>query len=518
MNIYLNFNFVLGEMDRLKDTEGNLKLIDFLQSLMAGVCDATGNFNKLDVIISPNQDDLVTIIDSVPLPDRDKILASYGVSTTRAVFDVYGYYNKNEQNQNAGFIKDFQMRTEITPEMSSMITIGATANANIVGSDSTALSRMNAGIVDRYKIAIHDPETPQTEASKSLQERFSGPLNNFNVFVNDLSSRNYQTKPKWNLEAIEAYKSTIKDFLTYDQAKQSEKEDKGSPTIGFLPFNLSLKMEGLSGMKVYQKYTIDTSYLPTNYPNNLDFLIKSINHDISNNVWDTTIESIAVPNNVGGSGGAAVLTSTVDKASSRGGSSPVITPTSTLCPVASTTTAPPVNQPTSPVRSKAVATAYKYTFYNDGGHNQPKKHLCGKYTYTHAYNYVKALKNQTSSLKKGGELSAGGNANQSTYWNGLVSLGYTQTKLASGISKAAIIKLIKDTSYNYGDILVYWATGYLTDEGASQYGHTQMYVGGVVKGVTWTSDRYTNYDNASFVYNRKTYNCWNLILFRAPLA
>ena len=523
MNIYLNFTFVLGEMDRLKDTEGNLKLIDFLQSLVAGICDATGNFNKLEAVISPNQDDLVTIIDGVPLPDRDKILSSYNISTTKAVFDVYGYYNKNEfasgsSIQKAGFIKDFQMRTEITPEMSAMITIGATANANIVGSDSTALSRMNAGIVDRYKVAILDPEAPQTEASKSLQERFAGPLNNFNIFVNDLSSRNYQTKPKWNLEAIEAYKSTIKDFLTYDQAKQSEKDGKGSPTIGFLPFNLSLKMEGLSGMKVYQKYTIDTSYLPTNYPNNLDFLIKSVTHEISNNVWDTTIESIAVPNNVAGSGGAAVLSSPTDKASSRGGSSPIINPTSTLCPVSSTTPAPPVNQPTSPSRVKAVTTAYKYTFYNDGKHNQPKKHLCSRYTYTHAYNYVKALNNKTSELKSGGQLTSGGDANKSSYWNNLVNLGYTQTKIATGVSKASLIKLINQTSYNYGDVLVYWATGYPSDEGASQYGHTQMYVGGTVKGVTWTSDRYTNYKNASFVYNSSRYNCWNLIIFRAPLA
>lgn len=326
MNIYLNFTFILGEMDRLKDEEGNLKLIDFLQSLVNGICDATGNFNKLDIIISPSNDDLITIIDGVPLPDRDKILASLNISTTKAVFDVYGYYNKNEANQNAGFIKDFQMKTEITPQMASMITIGATSNANIVGSDATALSKMNKGVIDRYKIAVEDPDTPVTEATQSLQDKFKGPLDNFNIFVNDLSSRNYTTKPKWNLEAIEAYKSTIKDFLTYDQAKKSEKEGKGSPTIGFLPFNLTLKMEGMSGMKVYQKYTIDTSYLPTNYPNNLDFLIKSITHDISNNVWDTTIESIAVPNNIAGGGGAANLTA-AEKGSNRGGIAPTVTRT-----------------------------------------------------------------------------------------------------------------------------------------------------------------------------------------------
>jgi predicted DNA-binding protein len=127
------------------------------------------------------------------------------------------------------------MRTEITPQMASMITIGATSNGNIVGSDSTALSRMNSGIIDRYKVAINDPETPQLidSETKPLEERFKIPLENFNKFLDSLSSKDYQTKPQWNLEAIEAYSSTIQDFLTYEHAKQSEKEDKGSPTIGF---------------------------------------------------------------------------------------------------------------------------------------------------------------------------------------------------------------------------------------------------------------------------------------------
>jgi hypothetical protein len=325
MNVYLNFTFILGELDRLKDQEGNIKLIDFLQSLVAGICDATGNFNKLDVIISPNQDDLVTIIDEVPLPDRDKFLTKFGLSTTRAIFDVYGYYQRNEVDKNnisvqhGGFIKDFQMKTEITPQMASMITIGSTSNGNIVGSDATALSKMNKGIIDRYKVAVKDPSSPVVETTQSLQDKFSESLNNFNKFVNSFSSRNYQSKPEWDLPSIEAYKATVKDFLTYDQAKKSEETGKGSPTIGFLPFNLTLKMDGLSGMKVYQKYTIDTSFLPTNYPNNLDFLIKSVNNSISNNVWETTIESIAVPNNISGIGGAAALKSAQEKASSRGG-------------------------------------------------------------------------------------------------------------------------------------------------------------------------------------------------------
>jgi hypothetical protein len=60
-------------------------------------------------------------------------------------------------------------------------------------------------------------------------------------------------------------------------------------------------MDGLSGMKVYQKYIIDTDFLPTNYPSSLEFIIKTITNTIQNNQWTTTLESIAIPKNPFGS-------------------------------------------------------------------------------------------------------------------------------------------------------------------------------------------------------------------------
>jgi hypothetical protein len=60
-------------------------------------------------------------------------------------------------------------------------------------------------------------------------------------------------------------------------------------------------MDGLSGMKVYQRYEIDITYLPANYPKSLEFLIKGITNTIQDNEWITTIESIAIPKNPFGS-------------------------------------------------------------------------------------------------------------------------------------------------------------------------------------------------------------------------
>ena len=107
-------------------------------------------------------------------------------------------------------------------------------------------------------------------------------------------------------EEIDDNKSTFtiqqKLYKKFTQAKNeywyldSKKHNltKFQPGTGFIPFNLSLTMDGLSGMKIGSRFFIDSSYLPSNYPNTVDFLIKSINHEIKDNQWTTTLESFCV--------------------------------------------------------------------------------------------------------------------------------------------------------------------------------------------------------------------------------
>ena len=68
--------------------------------------------------------------------------------------------------------------------------------------------------------------------------------------------------------------------------------------IFFIPFNLSLDMDGLSGMRNYERFSITEDILPYSYRSSdaenggvIDFIIKGISHNISNNQWKTKIES-----------------------------------------------------------------------------------------------------------------------------------------------------------------------------------------------------------------------------------
>jgi len=57
-------------------------------------------------------------------------------------------------------------------------------------------------------------------------------------------------------------------------------------------------MDGLSGMKIYQTFIIDSKFLPLNYPEKLQFLIKGVSHTIDKNSWTTQIESFSIPKDI----------------------------------------------------------------------------------------------------------------------------------------------------------------------------------------------------------------------------
>ena len=143
---------------------------------------------------------------------------------------------------------------------------------------------------------------------------------------------------------------------------------------------------------------------------------------------------------------------------------------------------------------------------------------CAWYTYNHAYNWTKAIKNKP--LHKGHAFSAGGNANGAGYHKALVKLGYTKYDMGT-MSKSKLKEYINNNNnFAIGDIICYW---YLDNSfvSAGQYGHTQMYTGGHQKGATskWTTDNTSNY-SCSFVYPYTGSNTsnWSLIHLKAPQA
>ncbi len=66
-------------------------------------------------------------------------------------------------------------------------------------------------------------------------------------------------------------------------------------TNGFIPFKISLNMDGISGLKIYQTLRINSSFLPQGYADTIDFIITGVNHKLKDNDWETDINCAMVP-------------------------------------------------------------------------------------------------------------------------------------------------------------------------------------------------------------------------------
>jgi hypothetical protein len=51
-------------------------------------------------------------------------------------------------------------------------------------------------------------------------------------------------------------------------------------------------MDGIGGFKIYNKLDVNTKFLPSNYPQSMDFVITGVDHKLSNNEWITSLNTI----------------------------------------------------------------------------------------------------------------------------------------------------------------------------------------------------------------------------------
>lgn len=292
MNAYFNMDWINNTVKSLISTDtGEVSMLKLLRALCDGWNKATGHYNRLDIQIDPDTNE-AKFIDEVSIPSRDRSLFLKNKDT--AYFLTY----RSLPGTGSTFLKNLDFTTQIPHNFATLITIGSTAQGYVLGADATALSRMNAGLEDRVKPEIISPGSEQ-DKNTSLEEKYKSSIVAYDRFISSLGiidGAGGTSRPTWNSTAISNYSSLQPQFLEYTQASQSRSNNKtSSPNIGFLPFNLSLTMDGLSGIKVYQRFEVDTDFLPSNYPKSLEFIVKGVTHAIQNNEWITNIESIAIP-------------------------------------------------------------------------------------------------------------------------------------------------------------------------------------------------------------------------------
>ena len=307
-NIYFNFN----RLEQIFDStlvSNKVSLYEALKEISNDINECLGNINNIEPVIS--EENVVFFIDQTTIPNIKDIANKLGIPTMpekeEAILEVFGINKSGTGTNTSNFVRSINLQTKISKGYATMITIGATSNGSIPGTEATAFSRWNFGIEDRFKNNIFDAKGQKNNdiVNKKILEKYAlmitdpekGSKFGFNSLVGEtrvISTANI----KYNSNVAE-------DMYKLMQSENSkELDDFGVPlnpiesSIGFLPFNLSLTMDGISGFVIYNKLKINQKFLPSNYPETLEFVITQINHKLSNNDWVTDLETIAIAKSV----------------------------------------------------------------------------------------------------------------------------------------------------------------------------------------------------------------------------
>ena len=292
MNIMVNIDNTASILDANIDSNGKVNLNKFLTGLLSEINDCLGNVNKLEPVFDTEENEL-TIIDANNIPGVDKIISNENKKRSKmGVFNVYGIGTKDIPN--GSFVTNIDFQVQLPPNMAAMATISAQANGNIVGENATGLSRLNTGLTDRLNPVKLDADS--IEGSKAGKDDPSKIFSKTLELVNKSIQVLYVEK-QFVKATVSSMRSNNRDIALYITGNE-EYLDNAPPPF-FIPFNLKVDMQGLSGMRNYERFSITEEVLPYSYRSGgqggkINFLIKGVSHKIDNNEWTTSIESLSV--------------------------------------------------------------------------------------------------------------------------------------------------------------------------------------------------------------------------------
>ena len=256
-------------------------------------------------------------------------------------------YNINTSGSN--FVKDFNFETKIGPKLQNMMSISATATGQNIDGTETAFSKWNDGLTDRFHQQEFTPAPlPPTSKGPYLQTSSKdGRVELSATALQEIDVANKQLKtdkmeyyvtecfgsavtgkkipkvlateanaralasgsslsvsdtqvfnPNYQLfdsKFISRGSAIIKEYFKEQSNTHLIKSGSSSGTVGFIPLNLNLTVDGLSGIKNYQQIRVDTKFLPKIYTDELKFIIMSVSHKVVDNEWTTQLTAISQP-------------------------------------------------------------------------------------------------------------------------------------------------------------------------------------------------------------------------------
>jgi hypothetical protein len=290
-NIYVNLGYIYSLVNNKnlesqdKKEKNDIILFDFLKNLMSGISNATGNVATFDIFSDPI-DSAARIID-VNYADDQKRQEAYD--------NAFMFELQNTKS----VIRSYKFESQIFPDQTTIVAIGAQAKGGALGADVNTLIDFNQNLFDRIIPKKKAPDTlSNTDPIKELEEKVKNLKENINIivsFINEIDPAWYSFTGTGNYDTNNAskYNNALKDLINF--FKTFIKNDNTNRAI--IPTKLSIETDGIGGIVIGNLFRIPNELLPRGYrgggagPAKIAYAVTALGHSLQGNDWVTNVDS-----------------------------------------------------------------------------------------------------------------------------------------------------------------------------------------------------------------------------------
>lgn len=310
MNVLLNIDYLLGLIKQYAgaDKEHAVNLQPFLERITVDINKSLGNINSLRVAYRDDANTIQIIDDQwVPnldeeksLIDRPKYLDSLNqskdpiLSGQLPVFEAPSL-GLDQPNGTFSIAREFQFKTTLSTKLASTIAISAqAATGSVNATDHSSYSWLNKNYQDRYKPYVQDPPNK----NKGTNSNTAGNVGNVNETSNDQKAADtFNTHVASIYSNLQLTEERIDMAKNYYIERMSKVKSTSSTTTAapFIPADLEITIDGISGIIMTNAFTIPESRLPLSLRaedgyTKVGFIITGLSHTVENNQWLTRIK------------------------------------------------------------------------------------------------------------------------------------------------------------------------------------------------------------------------------------
>ena len=275
-NVLINLDYALKTIEVLKQNSPirRVAVREYLQAIVDGVDRSLGGLNNFKVTFEDKSQTL-RVIDLNYVPEKIDYLT----------IPPFG---------KEGIAYDYSYSTKISKELASQVVIASQAQDKGIKDfpdDVLSFNRLNEGVVDALaeKIKKEDEEPvfgPQNDPDffKNQIAQLRGPQAIFNQLYNIYSlTEEGKINARLSRNLITSYNDRQQKALNQVSFK------KGADIGVLMPLQLTITIDGISGILPYSAFLLSDDRLPARYRGRVAFIVFSINHDFEGNKWTTTL-------------------------------------------------------------------------------------------------------------------------------------------------------------------------------------------------------------------------------------